>query len=496
MSIDQDTRATRAIIFDKEGNLKWSAEKEIEQIYPQAGWVEHDANNIWIRTLQVIASVLIESGLKPHEIDSIGIANQRETTVIWDKKTGLPIHNAIVWQSEQTNEIAEELVEAGHQELVQEKTGLVINSYFSATKIIWLLDHVEGAREAAEKGELLFGTIDSWLLWKLTGGKVHATDYTNASRTMLYNIYDLEWDQEILDLLNIPASLLPEVRSSSEVYGHTTPAHFYGESIPVAGMAGDQHASLVGQAAFREGMVKTTYSTGAFIMMNTGTTPVKSENGLLTTIAYGLKGEVTYALEGSIFVAGIANDWLTDEMRLAREPEDLERYAERVDTTDNVYLVPAFSGLGAPHWDPNARGAILGLTRGSSKEQFIRAGLESIAYQTRDVLNTMVEDAGIDIPTLRVHGGVARNNFLMQFQADILGKKIERSKIEETTALGAAYLAGLASGFWKDVEEVEAYWETDGEFKPEMSEDKREDLYAGWQDAVKATQVFKHRPKK
>lgn len=416
--------------------------------------------------------------------------------MIWDKKTGLPIHNAIVWQSEQTNEIAEELVEAGHQELVQEKTGLVINSYFSATKIIWLLNHVEGAREAAEKGELLFGTIDSWLLWKLTGGEVHATDYTNASRTMLYNIYDLEWDQEILDLLNIPASLLPEVRSSSEVYGHTTPAHFYGESIPVAGMAGDQHASLVGQAAFREGMVKTTYSTGAFIMMNTGTTPVKSENGLLTTIAYGLKGEVTYALEGSIFVAGIANDWLTDEMRLAREPEDLERYAERVDTTDNVYLVPAFSGLGAPHWDPNARGAILGLTRGSSKGQFIRAGLESIAYQTRDVLNTMVEDAGIDIPTLRVHGGVARNNFLMQFQADILGKKIERSKIEETTALGAAYLAGLASGFWKDVEEVEAYWETDGEFKPEMSEDKREDLYAGWQDAVKATQVFKHRPKK
>ncbi len=496
MSIDQGTTSTRAIIFDREGNLKWSSQKEIEQIYPEPGWVEHNANEIWIKTLQVIAGVLIESGLNPKEIDSIGITNQRETTVIWDKKTGLPIYNAIVWQSKQTSDIAQQLIDDGHQEFFLNKTGLVVDSYFSATKIMWILDKVDGARERAEKGELLFGTIDTWLLWKLTGGEVHATDYTNASRTMMYNIYDLEWDEEILELLNIPKALLPEVRSSSEVYGETIPEHFYGESVPVAGMAGDQQAALVGQAAFDDGMVKNTYGTGAFIMMNTGTKPVKSENGLLTTIAYGLNDEVVYALEGSIFVAGSSIQWLRDEMRMFRESPQSEEYATRVDTTDNVYMVPAFTGLGAPHWDQDARGAVFGLTRGTTKEQFIRATLESMAYQTRDVLNAMVEDSGIPIPTMRVDGGAANNDFLMQFQSDILGKKIERSKINETTALGAAYLAGLATGFWEDIEEIKAYWEADGVFEPEMSEEKKEDLYAGWQEAVEATRVFKHKSKR
>lgn len=496
MSIDQGTTSTRAIIFDREGNLKWSSQKEIEQIYPEPGWVEHNANEIWIKTLQVIAGALIESGLNPKEIDSIGITNQRETTVVWDKKTGLPIYNAIVWQSKQTSDIAQQLIDDGHQEFFLNKTGLVVDSYFSATKIMWILDKVDGARERAEKGELLFGTIDTWLLWKLTGGEVHATDYTNASRTMMYNIYDLEWDEEILELLNIPKALLPDVRSSSEVYGETIPEHFYGESVPVAGMAGDQQAALVGQAAFDDGMVKNTYGTGAFIMMNTGTKPVKSENGLLTTIAYGLNDEVVYALEGSIFVAGSSIQWLRDEMRMFRESPQSEEYATRVDTTDNVYMVPAFTGLGAPHWDQDARGAVFGLTRGTTKEQFIRATLESMAYQTRDVLNAMVEDSGIAIPTMRVDGGAANNDFLMQFQSDILGKKIERSKINETTALGAAYLAGLATGFWEDIEEIKAYWEADGVFEPEMSEEKKEDLYAGWQEAVEATRAFKHKSKR
>lgn len=495
MAIDQGTTSTRAIIFDREGQPRWSSQREIEQFYPHPGWVEHDANEIWIKTLQVIAGVLIESGLNPKEIDSIGITNQRETTVVWDKETGVPIHRAIVWQSKQTSELADKLIEDGHTELFHGKTGLVIDSYFSATKVQWLLDEVEGARERAENGELLFGTIDTWLLWKLTGGAVHATDYSNASRTMMFNIYELDWDDEILELLDIPRAMLPEVRSSSEVYGETIPAHFYGETVPVAGMAGDQQAALFGQTAFEKGMVKNTYGTGAFIIMNTGKEPIKSENGLLTSIAYGLDGEVYYALEGSIFVAGSAIQWLRDGLRMFRESPESEEYATRVETTDNVYVVPAFTGLGAPHWDQDARGAVFGITRGTSKEQFIRATLESMAYQTRDVLDTMVKDSGIEIPTMRVDGGAANNDFLMQFQADILGTTIERSEIMETTALGAAYLAGLATGFWKDLEEIKVYWEKDATFEPEMSEDKREDLYAGWQEAVKATQVFKHKPK-
>ncbi len=496
MAIDQGTTSTRAIIFDKDGQLKWTSQSEIKQYYPNPGWVEHDANEIWIKTLQVIAGVLIEAGIDPGDIDSIGITNQRETTVVWDKTTGEPIYHAIVWQSKQTSEIADQLKEEGHTKMFHEKTGLVIDSYFSATKIMWLLDEVEGAREKAENGDLLFGTIDTWLLWKLTGGNVHATDYSNASRTMLFNIYDLEWDQEILDLLNIPKSMLPEVRSSSEIYGHTTPTHFYDQMIPIAGIAGDQQAALVGQVAFEKGMVKNTYGTGAFIIMNTGKEPIISNNGLITSIAYGINGEVTYALEGSIFVAGSAIQWLRDEMRLFRKSPESEEFANKVDSTDNVYVVPAFTGLGAPHWDQDARGAVFGLTRGTSKEQFIRATLESLAYQSRDVLDTMVKDSGIEIPTLRVDGGAANNDFLMQFQADILGTTIERSKIMETTALGAAYLAGLATGFFASVEELREHWTKDQTFNPKMEKEERDDLYAGWQAAVEATKVFKHKPRK
>lgn len=493
LSIDQGTTSTRAILFDREGNPKWSSQKDIDQYFPQPGWVEHDANEIWIKTLQVIAEVLIASGLSPSEVDSIGITNQRETTVIWDKETGRPIYRAVVWQSKQTSHIADQLVEDGHKDMIQQKTGLIVDSYFSATKVKWILDQVEGSRERAKKGELLFGTIDTWLLWKLTGGEVHATDYTNASRTMLYNIYDLKWDEEILALLDIPSEMLPEVRSSSEIYGKTTPTHFYGERIPVAGIAGDQQAALFGQTAFEKGMVKNTYGTGAFIMMNTGKEAIHSKNGLLTTIAYGIGGEVYYALEGSIFVAGSAIQWLRDGLRMFASSPESEEYATKVASSENVYVVPAFTGLGAPHWDQDARGAIFGLTRGTTKEHLIRATLESLAYQTRDVLDAMKEDSGIDISRMRVDGGAANNNFLMQFQADILGTAIDRSKIMETTALGAAYLAGLATGFWKDQEEVRKYWEKDRTFEPEISKEESDKLYRGWQEAVQATRAFKYK---
>lgn len=491
LSIDQGTTSTRAILFDREGNPKWSSQKDIDQYFPQPGWVEHDANEIWIKTLQVIAEVLIASGSSPSDVNSIGITNQRETTVVWEKETGRPIYRAIVWQSKQTSHIADQLIEDGYKEKFQQKTGLIIDSYFSATKVKWILDEVEGARERAQKGELLFGTIDTWLLWKLTGGAVHATDYTNASRTMLYNIYELKWDDEILDLLDIPKEMLPEVRSSSEVYGKTTPTHFYGEQIPVSGIAGDQQAALFGQTAFEKGMVKNTYGTGAFLMMNTGKEPIQSHNGLLTTIAYGLNGEVFYALEGSIFVAGSAIQWLRDGLRMFAQSPQSEEYATKVDSSENVYMVPAFTGLGAPHWDQDARGAIFGLTRGTTKEHLIRATLESLAYQTRDVLDAMREDSGIEISRMRVDGGAANNDFLMQFQADILGTDIDRSKVMETTALGAAYLAGLATGFWKDQEEVRQYWEKDRTFEPQISKEERDKLYEGWQEAVKATRAFK-----
>lgn len=496
MSIDQGTTSTRAIIFDKKGEPKWSAQKDIEQYFPEPGWVEHDANEIWIKTLQVIASVMIEGGIKPEELDSIGITNQRETTVIWDKETGTPIHKAVVWQSKQTADIADQLVEDGHKEMIHKKTGLVVDSYFSATKIKWLLDKVEGARERAENGELLFGTIDTWLLWKLTGGEVHVTEYSNASRTMLYNIYDLDWDDDILELLDIPRKMLPEVRETSGLFGETMEEIFHGTKVPIAGIAGDQQAALFGQTAFKKGMVKNTYGTGAFIIMNTGKEPIISENGLLTTLAYGLDGEVYYALEGAIFVAGSAIQWLRDGMKLFQESPESEAFATSVDTTDGVYVVPAFTGLGAPHWDQQARGAVFGVTRGTTKNHFIRATLESLAYQTRDVIDTMNKDAELKTETMRVDGGASMNDFLMQFQSDILDVKIERSKVMETTALGAAYLAGLATGFWKDLDEIKEKWEKAATFEPEMKEEQREDLYEGWKAAVKSTQTFKFKPKK
>lgn len=496
MAIDQGTTSTRAIIFDNDGEPRWSAQKDIEQYFPEPGWVEHDANEIWLKTLQVIANVMIESGLEPENINSIGITNQRETTVIWDKETGHPIHKAVVWQSKQTSDIADQLVEDGHKKGIHEKTGLVVDSYFSATKIKWILDKVEGSRERAENGELLFGTIDTWLLWKLTGGEVHATDYSNASRTMLYNIYEMDWDDDILELLDIPRKMLPEVKQSSGIFGETMDAVFRGNNIPIAGIAGDQQAALFGQTAFEEGMVKNTYGTGAFIIMNTGKEPIQSENGLLTTLAYGIDGEVYYALEGAIFVAGSAIQWLRDGMELFRESPESESFAEKVDTTDGVYVVPAFTGLGAPHWDQSARGAVFGVTRGTTKSHFIRATLESLAYQTRDVVDTMNKDSGLKTETMRVDGGASKNDFLMQFQADISNVKIERSKIMETTALGAAYLAGLATGFWKDMDEIKEKWDKDATYEPQMNEEQREDLYAGWQAAVKATQEFKFKPKK
>lgn len=496
MSIDQGTTSTRAIIFDEEGEPRWSSQKDIEQFFPEPGWVEHDANEIWLKTLQVIASVMIESGLEPEDLDSIGITNQRETTVIWDKETGTPIYHAVVWQSTQTSKIADQLKTDGHKESVHKKTGLIIDSYFSATKIKWIFDKVEGSRERAENGELLFGTIDTWLLWKLTGGKVHATDYSNASRTMLYNIYDLEWDKDILELLEIPEKMLPEVLPSSGVFGETMDAVFHGVSVPIAGIAGDQQAALFGQTAFDKGMVKNTYGTGSFIIMNTGKEPIQSKNGLLTTLAYGLNDEVYYALEGSIFVAGSALQWLRDGMDMFRESPESEDLANKVDTTDGVYVVPAFTGLGAPYWDQDARGSVFGLTRGTTKSHFVRATLESLAYRTRDVVDAMNEDAGLKTETMRVDGGASMNDFLMQFQADISNVKIERSKVMETTALGAAYLAGLATGFFNDQEEIKAKWEKASSFEPKMGAEKREDLYAGWQAAVKSTQTFKFKPKK
>ncbi len=491
LAIDQGTTSTRAILFDHDGKIRGIAQKEFTQHFPQSGWVEHDATEIWGSVLSVVATVLTENGLSAEQVEGIGITNQRETTVIWDKKSGRPIYNAIVWQSRQSEGICRTLREAGHQELFREKTGLLIDPYFSGTKVRWILDRVEGAQERAERGELLFGTMDSWLIWKLSGGAAHVTDYSNASRTLLYNIYDLKWDEELLSLLNIPKAMLPEVKQSSEIYAKTTGKHFFGYEVPIAGAAGDQQAALFGQACFEEGMAKNTYGTGCFMLMNTGDKGVKSEHGLLTTLAWGLDGEVEYALEGSIFVAGSAIQWLRDGLRMLQTAPQSEQYATRVEDTTGVYVVPAFVGLGTPYWDSDARGAIFGLTRGTEKEHFIRATLESLAYQTRDVLEAMEQDSGIELQTLRVDGGAVSNNFLMQFQSDILGVEVERSAIAETTALGAAYLAGLAVGFWDSKEEISKRWALDGTFKPKMEEKRKEQLYRGWKMAVEATQVFK-----
>lgn len=484
LAIDQGTTSSRAIVFNHDGEIVSSSQREFTQHFPKPGWVEHDPDEIWGTTLAVMADAMGRKDINPSQIAAIGITNQRETTVIWDAETGKPIHNAIVWQDRRTASICDDLKDQGLEEKIKNKTGLVVDAYFSGTKIKWLLDNVDGARDRAEKGELRFGTIDSWLIWKLTGGETHVTDYTNASRTMIYNIFDLEWDQEMLDILEIPESMLPEVKQSSEVYGKTADYHFFGQNVPIAGIAGDQQAATFGQVCYEKGMAKNTYGTGCFMLMNTGEKPVKSENGLLTTIAYGVDGKVNYALEGSIFIAGAAVQWLRDEMELIDSAPESEEYARKVEDTGGVYVVPAFAGLGAPYWDMYARGTIVGLTRGSSKEHIIRATLESIAYQSRDVLEAMEADSGIELKKMRVDGGAAMNDFLMQFQADILDSEVERPEINETTALGAAYLAGLAVGFWENKEELIEKWKQDKDFKSEMSADRRKKLYKGWKKAV------------
>ncbi|MGV3029590.1 glycerol kinase GlpK [Streptococcus suis] len=490
MAIDQGTTSSRAIIFNKQGEKVGSYQKEFTQIFPKPGWVEHNANEIWNSVQSVIAGSIIESGVRPDQIVGIGITNQRETTVVWDKETGLPIYNAIVWQSRQTTPLAEQLKADGHADMIHKKTGLVVDAYFSATKVRWLLDQVQGAQERAEKGELLFGTIDTWLVWKLTDGKCHVTDYSNAARTMLYNIEELKWDDDILALLNIPKAMLPEVRSNSEIYGTTAPFHFYGAEVPISGMAGDQQAALFGQLAFEPGMVKNTYGTGSFIVMNTGEDLQLSQNNLLTTIGYGINGKVYYALEGSIFIAGSAVQWLRDSMRLVETSPESEDLARKSTSNDEVYVVPAFTGLGAPYWNSDARGSVFGLTRGTTREDFVKATLQSIAYQVRDVIDTMQLDTGIDISVLKVDGGAAMNSLLMQFQADILGIEIARAQNLETTALGAAFLAGLAVGYWKDLDELKTLNAVGQSFKPAMNESRKEQLYKGWKKAVAATQLF------
>ena len=491
LAIDAGTTSNRAIIFDSKTNIVGVAQKEFEQIFPKPGWVEHNANEIWTSVLAVLSEVLITTKIKPEQIASIGITNQRETTVVWDKNTGLPVYNAIVWQSRQTVPICDEIKAAGKEQLFRDRTGLVVDAYFSGTKVKWILDHVDGARAKAEKGDLLFGTIDTWLVWKLSGGTAHVTDYSNASRTLMYNIYDLKWDEELLEILNVPTNMLPEVLPSSYVYGKTVSYHFFGQEVPIAGIAGDQQAALFGQACFKPGMAKNTYGTGSFMLMNTGDKGIPSKNGLLTTLAWGLDGKVDYALEGSIFITGAVVQWLRDGLNLVHSAPESEELATKVESSDGVYFVPAFVGLGAPYWDDKARGAILGLTRGSTKAHLTRAALESIAYQTRDVLQAMQIDSGINLAALKVDGGAVKNNFLMQFQSDILGVPVERPVVQETTALGAAFLSGLAVGYWTSTDDVTNNWKLDRRFEPELAADAREKLYKGWQDAVKATQTFK-----
>ena len=484
IALDQGTTSSRAILFDKKGNLVASAQHEFEQIYPKAGWVEHNPMRIWGSQTGVFREVIEMSMVNPEEIAAIGITNQRETTIVWDKQTGKPVYNAIVWQCRRTAGICEDLIKRGYEETVKEKTGLIIDAYFSGTKIKWILDNVEGAREKANKGELLFGTVDTWLIWNLTRGKSHVTDYSNASRTMLFNIKTLKWDDELLEMLDIPKSMLPTVKSSSEVYGYTDKNMLAGAQIPIAGCAGDQHAALFGQNCFEKGMAKSTYGTGCFMLMNTGDKIVKSKKGLLTTIAWEINGQVEYALEGSVFIAGAAIQWLRDELKMIEDSKESEFLAKSVKDSNGVYVVPAFTGLGAPHWDMYARGTIVGLTRGANKAHIVRATLEGIAYQTKDILEAMKEDSGIDLKALKVDGGASANNFLLDFQSDILNIPIIRPKIIETTALGAAFLAGLAVGFYKDKREIENVINIDREFTPSMSEKKRAILYKGWQRAI------------
>ena len=490
LALDQGTTSSRAIVFDKHSNIIASAQKEFTQFFPQPGHVEHDPNEIWLSILSVIAGVFQSHQIQPSQIKAIGITNQRETTIVWDKTTGLPIHNAIVWQSRQSASICDELKEKGLADKIKAKTGLVIDAYFSATKLKWILDNVPTAKERALKGELLFGTIDTWLIWKLTGNKVHATDYSNASRTMMYNIHTCQWDKEILDILGIPECMLPEVRDSSGSFGKTAPYHFFNYEVPITGVAGDQQAALFGQTCFTPGMAKNTYGTGCFLLMNTGDKATSSAHGLLTTIAWGLEGKVTYALEGSVFVAGSAIQWIRDGLGLIQTAAESEKSANTVSSSDGVYIVPAFVGLGAPYWDDKARGAIFGLTRGTTRDHLIRATLESMCYQTKDILDAMEKDAQTKLKTLKVDGGAVTNNFLMQFQSDLLQTQVIRNQINETTALGAAYLAGLGIGYWKNKEEVELNNKIDRIFNPAKDDSEVKTLYEGWLKAVRSTCTF------
>ena len=484
IALDQGTTSSRAVLLDKNANIVEVAQREFTQIYPQAGWVEHNPMEIWASQRSTLNEVVAKAGITSDKIAAIGITNQRETTIVWEKETGKPIYNAIVWQCRRTADICTQLKADGHESYIRKTTGLVVDPYFSGTKIKWILDHVEGARERAKKGELLFGTVDTWLVWKLTQGRAHVTDYTNASRTMLFNIHTKQWDDKMLELLDIPKAMLPKVCNSSEVYGQTNIGGKGGVRIPVAGIAGDQQAALYGHLCVNAGMAKNTYGTGCFMLMNTGERAVESKNGLLTTIACNAKGEPCYALEGSIFMGGASIQWLRDELRLIHDSADSEYFATKVKDTNGVYVVPAFTGLGAPYWDPYARGAIVGLSRGANRNHIVRATLEAIAYQTREVLDAMQSDSGEKLAALRVDGGAVGNNFLMQFQADILNVKVERPKVREVTALGAAYLAGLAVGFWKDLEELRGKAIVERTFEPKETPEKRTALYQGWKKAV------------
>lgn len=486
LSLDQGTTSSRAIVFDREGSIVSVSQKEFEQIYPVPGWVEHNPLEIWASQVSVATEVLAKAGLNSVDIHAIGITNQRETTIVWDKESGLPIYNAIVWQDRRTSEYCDS-IRSEHGGMIRQKTGLIIDSYFSATKVRWILENVSGARQKADEGKLLFGTVDSWLIWKLSGGATHVTDVSNASRTMLFDINTLEWDKQLLAIFDIPASMLPEVKSSSEVFGHTA-GNILATKIPIAGIAGDQQAALFGQMCTKVGMVKNTYGTGCFMLMNIGSKPAMSANNLLTTIAWKINGEVTYALEGGIFIGGAIVQWLRDELGLIKSSAEVEELAAKVKDNGGVYIVPAFAGLGAPHWDQHARGTITGITRGTNSGHFARAALESIAYQTMDVLKSMEADAGTPISELRVDGGATANNILMQFQADIMKCRVIRPQVTEVTALGAAYLAGLATGFWKDVEEISAQWKVERNFEPVALENYTE-LINGWERAIKAAKA-------
>lgn len=490
LALDQGTTSSRAILFDKNQEIIAMAQKEFEQIYPKKGWVEHDPIEIWASQSAVIAEVMAKSSITHNDIISIGITNQRETTIIWEKNSGKPIYNAIVWQCRRTANICKDIRDKGHEEYIRENTGLVLDPYFSGSKIKWILDNVEGAREKAEKGELLFGTVDTWLIWKLTNGRVHATDYTNASRTMLFNIHKLGWDEKILEIFNIPKNILPVVKNSSDDYGYTNLSGHGDYDIPINGVAGDQQAALFGQQCFNKGEAKNTYGTGCFMLMNTGDKGIISNNGLLTTIAIGLDNKVNYALEGSVFIAGASIQWLRDQMGLIRDARESEKFALEVEDNGGVYFVPAFVGLGTPHWDMYARGSIFGLTRGSNKNHIIRATLESIAYQTKDLLIAMEKDSGINLKHLKVDGGASANNFLMQFQADILNTLVSRPQVIESTALGVAYLAGLYQNIWKDTSDIIKKSQNNYDFIPNMSMDKREELYKNWEKAVSRSKAW------